>query len=130
MLIDMATLTGAALVAVGPDLPPFYTGDEALAGELAAAASAVEDPLWRMPLWKPYDKKLASKIADVNNVTPDGFAGSVTAALFLQRFVEKTASWVHFDIFAWNPADWPHGLAGGEAQAIRALEKVISARFG
>ncbi|CAM5513601.1 leucyl aminopeptidase [Aquamicrobium terrae] len=130
MLIDMATLTGAARVALGPDLPPFYTGDEELAGELAAAASAVEDPLWRMPLWKPYDKKLASKIADVNNVTPDGFAGSVTAALFLQRFVEKTASWVHFDIFAWNPADRPHGLAGGEAQAIRALEKVISARFG
>ncbi len=130
MLIDMATLTGAARVALGPDLPPFYTGDEALAGELAAAANPVEDPLWRMPLWKPYDKKLASKIADVNNVTPDGFAGSVTAALFLQRFVEKTASWVHFDIFAWNPADRPHGLAGGEAQAIRALEKVISARFG
>ena len=130
MLIDMATLTGAARVALGPDLPPFYTGDEALAAELASAAAAVEDPLWRMPLWRPYDKKLSSKIADINNVTSDGFAGSVTAALFLQRFVEKAQSWAHFDIFAWNPADRPHGLAGGEAQGIRALDKVISARFG
>ncbi|WP_421914551.1 leucyl aminopeptidase family protein [Mesorhizobium sp.] len=130
MLIDMATLTGAARVALGPDLPPFYTGDEALASELAAAAMAVEDPLWRMPLWRPYEAKLSSKIADINNVTTDGFAGSITAALFLKRFVEKTASWAHFDIFAWNPADRPHGPAGGEAQGIRALERVISARFG
>jgi leucyl aminopeptidase len=83
-----------------------------------------------MPLWKPYDRKLASKVADINNVTSDGFAGSVTAALFLQRFVGKAQSWAHFDIFAWNPADRPHGLAGGEAQCIRALEKVIAARFG
>lgn len=130
LLIDMATLTGAARVALGPDLPPFYTGDDALAAELATAASEVEDPLWRMPLWKPYDAKLASKVADINNVTTDGFAGSITAALFLQRFVEKAASWAHFDIFAWNPADRPYGPAGGEAQAIRALERVISARFG
>ena len=130
MLIDMATLTGAARVALGPDLPPFYTDDEALAAELSAASVAVEDPIWRMPLWKPYDAKLSSKIADMNNVTTDGFAGSITAALFLKRFVEKTSSWAHFDIFAWNPIDRPHGPAGGEAQAIRALEKVISARFG
>ncbi len=129
MLVDMATLTGAARVALGPDLPPFYTDDEALAAELAAASVAVEDPLWRMPLWKPYDKKLSSKIADMNNVTPDGFAGSITAALFLKRFVEKTAGWAHLDIFAWNPADRPHGIAGGEAQGIRALERVISSRF-
>ncbi|MER8553222.1 M17 family metallopeptidase [Mesorhizobium sp. M0976] len=130
MLVDMATLTGAARVALGPDLPPFYTGDEALASELADASVAVEDPLWRMPLWKPYDAKLASKIADINNVTSDGLAGSITAALFLKRFVQKTASWAHFDIFAWNPSDRPHGLAGGEAQGIRALERVISNRFG
>ena len=130
LLIDMATLTGAARVALGPDLPPFYTGDEALASELAAASLAVEDPLWRMPLWRPYDAKLSSKIADINNVTTDGFAGSITAALFLKRFVEKTAGWAHFDIFAWNPADRPHGPAGGEAQGIRALERIISARFG
>lgn len=130
LLVDMATLTGAARVALGPDLPPFYTDDDALAGELAAASAAVEDPIWRMPLWKPYDTKLSSKVADMNNVTTDGFAGSVIAALFLKRFVEKTACWAHFDIFAWNPADRAYGPAGGEAQAIRALERVIAARFG
>ncbi|TIV51932.1 MAG: leucyl aminopeptidase family protein, partial [Mesorhizobium sp.] len=130
LLIDMATLTGAARVALGPDLPPFYTGDEALASDLAAASLAVEDPLWRMPLWRPYDAKLSSKVADINNVTTDGFAGSITAALFLKRFVEKTPSWAHFDIFAWNPADRPHGLMGGEGQGIRALERIIAKRFG
>lgn len=130
LLIDMATLTGAARVALGPDLPPFYTNDETLAADLAAASVAVEDPLWRMPLWRPYDAKLSSKIADINNVTSDGFAGSITAALFLKRFVEKTSGWAHFDIFAWNPADRPYGLTGGEAQGIRALEQVIAKRFG
>jgi leucyl aminopeptidase len=129
LLIDMATLTGAARVALGPDLPPFYTGDEALASELVAASVAVEDPLWRMPLWRPYDARLASKIADINNVTTDGFAGSVTAALFLKRFVERTPGWAHFDIFAWNPSDRPYGPAGGEAQGIRALERIISRRY-
>ncbi|ESZ38966.1 leucyl aminopeptidase family protein [Mesorhizobium sp. L2C066B000] len=129
LLIDIATLTGAARVALGPDLPPFYTGDEVLASELAAASMAVEDPLWRMPLWRPYDARLASKIADINNVTTDGFAGSVTAALFLKRFVERTTGWAHFDIFAWNPSDRPYGPAGGEAQGIRALERVISRRY-
>jgi len=130
MLVDMATLTGAARVALGPDLPPFYTDDEALAAEIAAASTAMEDPLWRMPLWQPYQARLASRIADTNNVTTDGFAGSITAALFLKRFVEKTPGWVHFDIFAWNPWERPHGQIGGEAQGIRALEKVICGRFG
>ena len=120
LLIDMATLTGAARVALGPDLPPFYTGDEALAAELAAASVAVEDPLWRMPLWRPYDAKLSSKIADINNVTTDGFAGSITAALFLKRFVEKTPSWAHFDIFAWNPSDRPHGPPAARRRHPRA----------
>ncbi|PSJ59072.1 leucyl aminopeptidase family protein [Kumtagia ephedrae] len=129
LLIDMATLTGAARVALGPDLPPFYTDDESLADGIAAAAAQVEDPVWRMPLWKPYEAKLASKIADINNVTTDGFAGSITAALFLQRFVEKARSWAHFDIFGWNPSDRPQGPTGGEAQAIRALERVIAARY-
>ena len=130
LLVDMATLTGAARVALGPDLPPFYTGDESLAAELTAASVAVEDPLWRMPLWRPYDAKLSSKIADINNVTTDGFAGSITAALFLRRFVEKTVSWAHFDIFAWNPTDRPYGVAGGEAQGIRTLEWIIARRYG
>jgi leucyl aminopeptidase len=130
LLIDMATLTGAARVALGPDLPPYYSDDEKLASEIAAASVAVEDPLWRMPLWRPYEARLSSKVADMNNVTTDGFAGSITAALFLKRFVEKTPTWAHFDIFAWSPADRPYGPAGGEAQGIRALEKVIVDRFG
>ncbi|MFC5385215.1 leucyl aminopeptidase family protein [Aquamicrobium segne] len=130
LLIDMATLTGAARVALGPDLPPFYTDDEGLATDIAAASVAVEDPLWRLPLWQPYDAKMASKVADLNNVNADGFAGSITAALFLKRFVENTPAWVHFDIYAWNPAERPHGPVGGEAQGIRALEKVIAKRFG
>jgi leucyl aminopeptidase len=130
LLIDMATLTGAARVALGPDLAPFYTDDDALSAEIAAASAAVADPVWRMPLWAPYQRKLASRIADTNNVTPDGFAGSVTAALFLKRFVEKAARWAHFDIFGWHPSDRPHGPLGGEAQAIRALEAVITSRYG
>jgi leucyl aminopeptidase len=129
LLIDMATLTGAARVALGPDLPPFYTDDDALAAELADAAFATADPLWRMPLWKPYDSKLSSKIADMNNVTTDGFAGSITAALFLKRFVEKTPGWAHFDIFAWSPNERPHCPVGGEAQAIRAIDRVLSKRY-
>ena len=130
LLIDMATLTGAARVALGPDLPPFYTSDETLAAEISRAAEAAADPLWRMPLWGAYDSKLSSKVADLNNVTTDGFAGSVTAALFLKRFVEKTTRWAHLDIFAWSPSDRPHCPAGGEAQGIRALERVITHRFG
>ncbi len=130
LLIDMATLTGAARVALGPDLPPFYTDNDRLAAEIAGASLAVEDPLWRMPLWQPYQARLASKIADTNNVTSDGFAGSITAALFLKRFVEKASAWVHLDIYGWNPWDRPHSPVGGEAQGIRALEKVISDRFG
>ena len=129
MLIDMATLTGAARVALGPDIAPFFTDDERLASELAAASLREEDPLWRLPLWTPYDARLSSKIADMNNVTSDAFAGSVTAALFLRRFVVKAKSWAHFDIFAWSPSERAHGPAGGEAQGIRALEKVIAERF-
>ena len=129
LLVDMATLTGAARVALGPDLPPFYTQDDLLAAELSDAALAAADPLWRMPLWKPYDAKLSSKVADMNNVTTDGFAGSITAALFLQRFVEKAGAWAHFDIFAWSPNDRPHCPIGGEAQGIRALELLLSKRY-
>jgi leucyl aminopeptidase len=129
LLIDMATLTGAARTALGPDLPPFYTEDDLLAVELAGAAQRMGDPLWRMPLWMPYDTKLSSKVADINNVTSDAFAGSITAALFLKRFVEKARSWVHFDIFAWSPSERPHCPVGGEAQGIRALEEVLLKRY-
>jgi len=130
LLIDMATLTGAARVALGPDLPPFFTDDETIAADLARAGETVADPVWRLPLWKPYAKKLSSRVADMNNVTTDGFAGSVTAALFLQKFVENARSWVHLDIFGWNPAEKPHAPVGGEAQAIRALMHVLEARYG
>ena len=130
LIIDMATLTGAARVALGPDLPPFFTSDETLATEIASASAAMADPLWRLPLWADYAGNLSSKCADINNVTKDGFAGSVTAALFLQKFVGEGISWAHFDVFAWNPQARAHGPAGGEAQAIRALEAVIAGRYG
>ena len=131
LLIDMATLTGAARVALGPDLPPFYTDDEELAEDIALMADAVADPLWRMPLWKPYLKYMTSPIADINhiNTSGTGFAGSVTAALFLSRFVENAKSWAHFDIYAWNPSDKPGKPSGGEAQGIRCLFDLISDRY-
>ena len=129
LLIDLATLTGAARVALGPEIPPFYTDDEALAAEIAAAAVAVHDPLWRLPLWPGYRGMLDSKIADTNNVSSGGFAGSITAALFLQKFVENARAWAHFDIYAWNPTARPGRPEGGEAQAIRALFRVIERRF-
>ncbi|MBB4304658.1 leucyl aminopeptidase [Rhodobium orientis] len=129
LVLDLATLTGAARVALGTDLPPFYTDDEDLAAAVAEAAEATADPLWRMPLWKPYKKLLESKIADINHISSGGFAGSMTAALFLARFVEKAKSWAHFDIYAWCPAGKTGRPEGGEAQAIRALFKVLSDRY-
>lgn len=130
LLVDMATLTGAARVGLGPELPPFYTDDEALAAEISKAAGDVNDPVWRMPLWQPYADGLKSQVADINHITKDGFAGSVTAALFLQKFVEPETSWVHFDIFGWNARDRPGRKIGGEAQAIRALFDLLSRRYG
>lgn len=130
LLIDMATLTGAARVALGPDLPPFFTNDETFAQELTAASNHVADPLWRLPLWAAYDRKLSSKIADMNNVTTDGFAGAITAALFLQRFASRAKSWAHFDIFAWVPSEKSHAPVGGEGQAIRAIFEVLQQRYG
>ena len=130
LLVDLATLTGAARVALGPDIPPFYTRDDAFAADLATASLAAGDPLWRMPLWAPYEEGLKSKIADLNNVSPGGFAGSITAALFLGRFVDKAKTWMHGDIFAWVPAARPGQPEGGEAQAIRALYRYLKDRFG
>ncbi len=131
LTLDFATLTGAARVALGPEVIPFYTADDTLAGELAAAATAAADPLWRMPLWAGYDEAVDSDIADLTN-NPDAWAqaGSVTAALFLQRFAPKTGAWVHFDIFAWNAKSRPGRPVGGEAQAIRAVFEVLKARHG
>jgi leucyl aminopeptidase len=130
LIVDMATLTGAARVALGPDLPPFYTDDEALAGEVERHASAENDPLWRMPLWRPYQTMLDSKVADLNNVSTGGFAGSVTAALFLRRFVEAAKSWIHIDVYAWTPTAKPGRPEGGECQAARALYALLETRYG
>ena len=130
LVLDMATLTGAARVALGPELPPFFTDDDALAAELTAAAASEADPLWRLPLWNGYDQKYASKIADINNVNTDGFAGAIVAALFLRRFVGRAKSWAHFDVFGWSPVDRPHCPTGGEAQAIRAIDRVLRDRYG
>jgi len=129
LTIDMATLTGAARIALGPQLPPFYTDDDGLAAEIDSAAKAESDPLWRMPLWKPYADALDSDVAEIKN-DPDGWAqaGSVTAALFLQKFA-PTSAWVHLDIFAWNPRARPGFPGGGEAQAIRGLYRMIRERF-
>jgi leucyl aminopeptidase len=130
VLVDFATLTGAARVALGPELPPFYTDDEAVAGDLARLAQAVNDPVWRMPLWRSYGKLLDSKIADVNHISGGPFAGSVTAALFLTRFVEKAKSYVHFDIYAWNPTARPARPEGGEVQGARLVYALFRERYG
>ncbi|MCB2098216.1 MAG: leucyl aminopeptidase family protein [Parvularculaceae bacterium] len=130
-MITLATLTGAARVALGPELPPLYCDDDGFAHAVTDAARAVADPVWRMPLWKPYAAMLSSPIADVNNSASGSFAGSVTAALFLKRFAPEEAVWAHFDIYAWRPKAAPGRPAGGEAQAIRALfETLKSFRFG
>ena len=130
LLIDMGTLTGAARVALGPDLPPFYTQDQALAESLARHATAENDPLWRLPLWQPYDAMLDSKVADLNNVASNGFAGSILCALFLQRFVERAKAWLHLDIFAWTPTAKPGRPEGGECQAARAVYALLVERYG
>jgi leucyl aminopeptidase len=131
LTIDLATLTGAARVALGPQVIPFFTDDETLAEDIAAASKAVADPLWRLPLWPGYEEALDGDIADLKN-DPDGWAqaGSVTASLFLKRFAPTTGGWVHLDIFAWNPKSRPGYPVGGEAQAIRALYAMLKTRFG
>jgi len=129
LIADMATLTGAARVALGPELPPFYTGDDALATDMARHARAEQDPVWRMPLWRPYESMLDSKTADINNVGGPQ-AGSITAALFLNRFITAAKAWVHFDIFAWTPSAKPARPDGGECQVARALYSVLKERHG
>ncbi|WP_292047160.1 MULTISPECIES: leucyl aminopeptidase family protein [unclassified Brevundimonas] len=130
LTLDFATLTGAARIALGPELPPLYTDDDILAGQLLAAAAEVRDPLWRMPLWSGYRPALDAEIADLRN-DPAGWAqaGSVTAALFLQTFAPTTGAWAHMDIFAWNPRARPGWPEGGEAQALRACYAMLKARY-
>ena len=130
LLVDLGTLTGAARVALGPDLPPFYTNDETLAADLAVHAKRENDPLWRLPLWPAYNSWLDSKVADINNAPSGGFAGSITCALFLQRFVSDTTRWLHVDIYGWTPSAKPARPEGGECQAARAIYKLLSQRYG
>jgi leucyl aminopeptidase len=129
LIADFATLTGAARVALGPDVPPFFTDDDELAAELMRHAAAENDPLWRLPLWRGYDAMLESKVADINNVGSSGQAGAITAALFMRRFV-TAKSWVHFDLFAWTPTAKPGRPEGGECQAARACYALLAERYG
>jgi leucyl aminopeptidase len=129
LLLDMATLTGAARTALGPDLPPLYSTDDALARDLMAAGLAADDPLWQMPLWAPYDQMMNSKIADMNNAGSTPFAGSITAAMFLKRFVRNTKAWVHLDIYGWAPEPRPGRPFGGTDQGIRAVYGVLKQRY-
>jgi leucyl aminopeptidase len=129
LLLDMATLTGAARTALGPDLPPLYATDDRLAADLMTSGFAAGDPLWHMPLWSPYEVMLASKLADVNHVSSAPFAGSITAALFLKRFIGSAKSWVHLDIFAWAPEARPGRPFGGTDQGIRAVYGVLKQRY-
>lgn len=130
LLIDLATLTGAARVATGMEVPPFFTDDEDLAAGLAEQGRRVHDPLWRLPLWRGYENTLDSTIADLNNNPDYGLAGAITAALFLNRFVEQAKSWVHFDIPGWVDRPRPGRRKGGEANAVRALYALLQARYG
>ncbi|MET3560094.1 leucyl aminopeptidase [Bartonella japonica] len=120
-MLCMATLTGAARIALGPDLPAFYCNDEIWAQQISQSAHSVSDPLWQMPFWKPYREMLSSPIADLNNITGNSFAGSIVAALFLNSFVEKAKYFAHFDLFGWVPKEKPGYPVGGTAQIIRAL---------
>ena len=126
-IVSFATLTGAARVALGPELPPFYTDDDAFAGAIAASGLRVGDPVWRMPFWSGYEASLDSSVADMNNVSDGPFAGSVTAALFLRRFVKQARRFAHFDIYGWRPSAKPLGPKGAEVQAARALFEVLRA---
>jgi leucyl aminopeptidase len=126
-IVSFATLTGAARVALGPELPPFYTDDDDFARAIATAGLLVGDPVWRMPFWSGYEASLDSPVADMNNVSDAPFAGSVTAALFLRRFVRQARRFAHFDIYGWRPSGKPLGPKGGEAQAARAVFEVLRA---
>jgi leucyl aminopeptidase len=129
LIVDFATLTGAARVALGPDLPAFFTTDDAFAAQVEEIGFRINDPVWRLPLWSAYDEMLSSRVADVSHVSSTPFAGSITAALFLKRFVEKARIYAHFDLFAWAPTAKPGRPQGGEAQVARLIFETIERRF-
>jgi leucyl aminopeptidase len=128
LVIDCATLTGAARAALGPDLPAMFANDAGWAACVAAAAEAVHDPVWRLPLWDGYDPWLDSRIADLNNIAGKPFAGAIVAALFLRRFVAAETPWLHFDLYAWNDTARPGRPEGGEAQVLRAVCSALKSR--
>lgn len=130
LIIDMATLTGAARVGMGPELPPLYATDDELARQLQAVSMQVGDPLWHLPLWAPYAKLLASNIADVSHIASGGHGGSITAALFLQKFVKNAANWVHLDIYGWAPAARAGQPMGGADQGLRATYALLKQKYG
>jgi leucyl aminopeptidase len=129
LIVDFATLTGAARVALGPDLPPLFTDDDALADDILAGARERDDPLWRLPLWGGYDDMLKSEIADLTNAPAGGFAGAITAALFLRRFVPGSIPWAHIDTFAWRPVARPGRAKGGAALGLRAVWAALELRY-
>jgi leucyl aminopeptidase len=130
MIIDYATLTGAARVALGPELPALFCNSEALAGALLECGTAVDDPMWRLPLWAPYREMLKSQVADTSSTGSGPFAGSVTAALYLEKFVSAGTAWAHFDLYAWNARSRPGRPEGGEAMSVRAAYEMLRRRFG
>ncbi len=125
LLVCMATLTGAARVALGPDMPAFFTDDSGLAHKIAAASKGAADPLWRLPFWDAYENQIEPDVADLDNAPAGGMAGAITAALFLRRFVENAENFVHLDLYGWTPVAKPARPKGGEAQSIRAMLRVI-----
>jgi leucyl aminopeptidase len=129
MMVDCATLTGAARVALGTDLPALFCNDDTLADDLIAAGKTVTDPMWRMPLFAGYRRLLDSKVADINNVSAGGFGGAITAALYLQDFVGTEIPWAHIDVMAWNTRSRPGRPEGAEAQTLRTLYSHIASHF-
>jgi leucyl aminopeptidase len=130
LLIDLATLTGAARVALGPELPAIYSHPAGLAEQLRQVGESEADPMWTMPLWPGYEEDLGSRIADLNNVSTSSFAGSIIGALFLKRFVTRTRNWLHGDVYAWNPKERPGRPVGADPHTVRALYRLIRQRFG
>ena len=130
VLIDFATLTGAARVALGTEIPALFTNDDTLAADVVQAGMDAADPLWRLPLWQPYKRHTKSKVADLKNDTDGPYGGAITAALFLEAFVDRATTWAHVDLMAWNPARQPGRPEGGEAMSLRAIYAVLKARFG
>ncbi|MBL4895112.1 MAG: leucyl aminopeptidase, partial [Emcibacter sp.] len=129
LILDFATLTGAARVAMGPSIVPFFTDGDDLASALAEYSGKVNDPVWRMPLYAPYAPDLKSNCADLNNTGGGPFGGAIMAALFLKHFVKSPEKWVHFDVYAWNMADRPGRPKGGEAMALRTVFSYLKDSF-